>query len=214
MKHFSISLLLCWLSCSCQAQSGYCMSYADYQSNHWITLDTLYVKERSLARQVWWGSGEFKLTTGNKSIDKLLKKEAFAVFFHDSIFVNESRILCNGVKIAKGYTLAFPFGNSQLCYVSWDDNLSAKQSEMAFASAMFGVIGSGMLLPELANCCCYITKGEYRSGMIWAARVDEAYMQRLLSNHSSLLKQFMELKPTDRTRASNVLPLLRAAGYI
>ena len=79
---FLMSLLML-TSVSLKAQCRYCKTYEDYVAGRWQSLDTIYFDQHSKSHQVWWGGSDFTLKTGDKALDKMLKKEVFAVMQAD-----------------------------------------------------------------------------------------------------------------------------------
>ena len=92
MKRILLLILVSALALVSEAQPSYCLSYADFQAGNWLHLDTLIVKRQSRQRRFLMGVGEIKLTSGNKKTDKILKEKAFAILFHDTVFVNCTKL--------------------------------------------------------------------------------------------------------------------------
>ena len=143
MKRVLILIVLSCLSLTgLQAQTRYCMSYADYQADNWEELDSLHVKEMSNGRRLF-GCNDFKLTTGNDSLDKVIKKDVFAVFYNDTLLINCRNIHFRGADyedqtFGNGFTRAYYFYDGRLCFINrWVDE-----------KAMF--VGSQGLLGALA----------------------------------------------------------------
>ena len=113
---FLMSLLML-TSVSLKAQCRYCNSYEDYVAGRWQPLDTVYFDQHTKSHQVWWGGSDFTLKTGDKVLDKMLKKEVFAVMQADTIYVNCRRLLL-GLVIATLITVLLP-DNFFSTYARW-----------------------------------------------------------------------------------------------
>ena len=61
------------------AQCQYCNTYEDFVAGRWQKLDTVYCESHSKSEKILLGINDFSLTTGDKALDKNLKKEAFIV---------------------------------------------------------------------------------------------------------------------------------------
>lgn len=61
MRHLIIIFLAALAAIGAKAQPKYCLSYADFQADRWLPLDTLIIEEASSHAQVNWGVGQFKV---------------------------------------------------------------------------------------------------------------------------------------------------------
>ena len=160
-KRFLTLTLFCCLSFTgLRAQSYYCMSYADYLENNWIELDTLFVKALSNGRKLW-GANDYKLSTGNDSLDKVLKKDAFLVLHQDSLLMNCRYVHYQGADyddktFGNGYTRAYIFGRNQLCFVQpWAD----QKALFMGGQGLLGALAASSM--ALENTRCFLVKLYY-----------------------------------------------------
>ena len=195
---------------SIRAKAMYCMSYADFQADRWIPLDTLYLKTVSKSHRFWLGGNDFNLTTGNEELDKRIKKEAFAVLYHDSLLVNCRNLRYQKTGFGPGYTLGLRYQGSRLCIIN---RLIGKKAAMnqAMAGFMFGAIGGGLAAAEaLKDLRCYVLGEEDEKGRINIQLINDDFMEGLKANYSGLYGQYRFVSDEDkRQSAARVLPLLQ-----
>lgn len=221
MKRILLLLLVSTLAFMAEAQPKYCLSYADFQEDNWLPLDTLFVNHQSKQRQLLIGGSEIKLTSGDKEVDKILKEKAFAVFYHDTIFVNCAKLQYDSNQLGKGYTTALRFGQNKLCFAGSTTLEKKAMSDMNMGSAIFGggLIGGALaarsMRDEMAvSKGCFITKIEFRSGIVKIIAIDDNFVRQYLSTNPKLLEQYEQLKPKERLYAVHIIPLFREAGFI
>ena len=77
-------VLLIALSASVVAQARYCLSYEDFKNDKWVTLDD----SVTVTLENTGGLGDLSFKTGDKDMDKLLKKEVRFIVYNDVLFVN------------------------------------------------------------------------------------------------------------------------------
>ena len=197
------------------AQSKYCLSFADYQADRWIALDTLYLKAHSNARQAWWGGNDFKLTTGNKELDDKIKNDVFAITYHDSIFVNCKNMSYDGQRFGKGYTLAFPYGNNGLCFIHRliGKKHALKDGALAYNFGVLGAVAARQ--DDLENRVCYVIETAEGYDMGSLRLIDDDFMEILLADNDYLLRRYKRPSTkAERRLASNVLEILRLRGLV
>lgn len=208
MKRFFIVLvLLCLSFTGIKAQILYCMSYADFQEGNWTELDTLKMKGRGQ---------NHRIKTENDSLDKVLKDEAFAVSYHDTLFVNKAHMYYNGERFGKGYAPAYIYGRGQICFVSSlprDNGASGVPAVISFG-VMFGAIGAGLMAgayeASLKEYYCFLVKREYEGGRKEARMIDDKFMEKYEESSPEFYAEYMSVKKQrKREAASHVLPLLK-----
>ncbi len=203
VKKVFLLIMLCSLSFSgLTAQIRYCMSYADYQEDNWTELDTLKLKGRT---QDHW------IKTDNDSLNKVLKEEAFAVLYHDTLLVNKAHMYYQGERFGKGYAPAYIYGNGQICFVS---RLPREiDGSRPSTGAMFGAFGgliAGAYAASSEGYYCFLVKREYEGGRKEVRIIDDKYMQRYEKNSPEFYADYMSVKKQKkREAASHVLPLLK-----
>lgn len=208
MKKLSLFTVTIFYALLAYSQTKYCMSYADFQEDKWNVLDTLYIKESSNARKFWTGADDFRLTTGNDSLDKMLKKEAFAVYYNDTLLINCRSIYYHGECFANGYTLGYTYGNGKLCIIN---RLIGDDSGGNVSTPWGGAIG-GFLESAIAstNLRCYIIRREYESGRIEVQMIDDVFMEKFEKKSPEFYAEYMSVKKKHkRESAALLLPLLK-----
>ena len=208
IKKILLLIMLCSLSFSgLTAQIRYCMSYADFQEDNWMELDTLKLKGRAQ---------NHRIKTDNDSLNKVLKDEAFAVLYHDTLLVNKAHMYYQGERFGKGYAPAYIYGNGQICFVSRLPNEKDGSGTPAVLSfgVMFGAIGAGIVAGADAAAregyYCFLVKREYEGGRKEARIIDDKYMQRYEKNSPEFYADYMSVKKQKkREAAAHVLPLLK-----
>lgn len=207
-KRILLLALLCTLSFTgLKAQIYYCMSYADYQEGQWTELDTLKLKGRGQSH---------KIKTDNDSLNKVLKDEAFAVLYHDTLLVNMAHMYYKGERFGKGYAPAYIYGDDQICFVSRlprekDASLAPAAFSMGF---MFGAIGGAIMAGAYAASVeghyCFLVRREYEGGRVEARMIGDEYMQRYEQSSPEFYAEYMSVsKKKRREQAAHVLPLLK-----
>lgn len=218
MRHLIIIFLAALAAIGAKAQPKYCLSYADFQADRWLPLDTLIIEEASSHAQVNWGVGQFKLRSRDKAVNKLLRKAVFAVADGDTLLVNCKKLQIDNQVLGKGYTQAFRFNGNQLCFAAFQSR-DDMNGAMLFGGFFGGAIGGAITAAianehNLKNMACYVTKIEFRSGQVKAVLIDDALMHSLLAGDEQLLATYLKPKEKVRNRATYVLPILEQAGLI
>ena len=220
---FLMSLLML-TSVSLKAQCRYCKTYEDYVAGRWQSLDTIYFDQHSKSHQVWWGGSDFTLKTGDKALDKMLKKEVFAVMQADTIYVNCRNLRYEKARFGNGYSRAIRMGQNDLLFV----NRKIGRKEQMNAGAMAGVFGvlggaigggiaGGMIASDmLKNQVCYVVSGGAdKKGHIILQLMDDEEMHEIVKDRDDLHQLYWNEKDESKRRAaSNVLPILEKAGLI
>ena len=223
---FLMSLLML-TSVSLKAQCRYCNTYEDYVAGRWQPLDAVSVDSYSKSHKFWWGGSDYVMKTGDKAIDKMLKKEAFAVMQADTIYVNCRNLRYEKARFGNGYSRAIRMGQNDLLFV----NRKIGRKEQMNAGAMAGVFGvlggaigggiaGGMIASEmldmLKNQVCYVVSGGAdKKGHIILQLMDDEEMHEIVKDRDDLHQLYWNEKDESKRRAaSNVLPILEKAGLI
>ena len=219
LKRILAAIFLYLVVFPAKAQIRYCLSYTDFQENNWVELDTLFIKHHSRRRQILIGGGEYKLTTGNKPTDKILRIEAFIVEYHDTLFVNCEKLQFDDQEYGKGYAVALRFGGKKLCLAGiTKEEIRNVGNNSALMGVFGGAIGGSIAASDnnkaLQEQKCYVTKIELRSGQVKLEMVNDAFMQLYLLERTDLLEEYHKLSAKERLRASNILPIFRRAGFV
>ena len=220
---FLMSLLML-TSVSLKAQCRYCNSYEDYVAGRWQPLDTVYFDQHSKSHQVWWGGSDFTLKTGDKALDKMLKKEVFAVMQADTIYVNCRNLRYEKARFGNGYSRAIRMGQNDLLFVNRKIGLK-EQMNAGVMAGVFGVLGGaigggiagGMIASDmLKNQVCYVvSSGADKKGHIILQLMDDEEMHEIVKDREDLRQLYWgETDKSKRKAASHVLPILQKAGLI
>lgn len=229
-KSFVLALMLC-LAIASQAQvAKYCMTYSDFVSGNWKSVDELTKGRTKQACQLKTGEKYYYFRTGDKAADKLLKKEAFAVMYGDNLFVNCRNLRYKDCPLdVSSYTHAVRFDNDKVCVMAYKcDNASLLLGIGLTLGSVFvndswvrfgmDVAGTGCLIGNnfLSKTNCYLVdsnangKGKYDTVFM-----NDKYMEQLLSHDESLLEKYMAISnKRNRQSSANVLPILMEKGLI
>lgn len=216
MKKKLITFLLTIIAISANAQCKYCNTYEDFIADRWQKLDTIYCDSHSKTRQLWWGGNDYKLTTGEKAIDKILKKKAFAVMRDDTLYVNCRNLRYENTRFGNGYTKAMRIGQRSLLFVNKIIGSEAQGNVMR-SQFLFGVIGSMITASEqMEQQVCYVISfGANNNGEISIRLIDDRLMEQMINDarHNDLYDEFYaERDPEKRLLAKHVIPILEKAG--
>ena len=211
-----VASLLITMVAEVNAQCCYCNSYEDYVAGQWTMLDTLYVNAHSKGRQFWWGGNDYVLKTGDKALDKYLKKDAFAVMQADTIYVNCRNLRFEGTRFGNGYTRARHIGNRSLLFVNRMIGAEAMRSQQT-AAFMFGGIGAAISASRYAKqqVCYVISAGANSDNHVPIRIIDDALMEQMLEGMDSMkIEYYSEGDNKKRHQATHVVPILERAGLI
>jgi hypothetical protein len=207
-------------------QCGYCKSYKDFLEDKWESLDTVYCKEQSKGHTFMWGYSNYKLTTGDKDIDRILNGAAFAVMQADSIYVNCCHLRFEKASFGNGYCKAARIGQNDLLIVNQligkeaRDNMS---KAMDGPGVMFGAVGAGIAAgiaaqKQMKNKVCYIITPSANGESLYDIELfDDRRMDKLLLSRDliDLHNAYYEEKDKNKRRlAARILPILMEAGII
>ena len=219
-----IATLLAIVALSASAQCRYCYTYEELLDDQWQLLDTVYCKGHSKNRQVWVGGNDYTLTTGDKTIDNILEKEAFAVMLNDTLYVNCRNLRYEKAGFGKGYTQAKRIGQHSLIFVNGFINGDAPAEAGMFAviggtfggaigGAMAGGIAGGVSTKSKQQVCYIISEGADHKGLIKIHLLDDNFMNQIVSVREDLHDEyFAEKNASKRIRATHVIPILEKTG--
>lgn len=189
----------------------YCTSYEDLKSNNWKQADSVQVVTKSRNKQMWWGGTDFKFDSDNKATRQILKKDAFAINYNDTLLVNTRSYKDRGVAFSNGYARAFCLKDGRLLMTYF--NVS-KMNAKAAIGGMFGVIGALAVSASAAgiaqqDVCYIITPGQKKTLII-----DDKLMNELLKDNQSLLDEYNQIEKKENQNAEIVIPLLKKANLL
>lgn len=216
MKKTTLLLLLLSLVTVCEAQNRYCMTYEDFVNNHWVTADTLFVVKRSTLGRMWTGS-DYKIKSDDKSLNSIIKKNAFVVMQGDSMYVNNRNLRFQETGFGGGYSKARKIGTRSIFFVN---RMIGKEveNERTSIGVSFGLAGALIAVSQSMKfqVCYVISSGADEKGRIDIRLIDDDLIkQMLLEQAPSLLKEyFAESDDKKRIAAEHVMPILMKSGLI
>ena len=182
-------------------QYRYCLSYQDFCNNKWEELDNLHFTQRTKNEQMWWGGNVFTVTCDKGPIDKILKKQAFAVMYYDSIYVNCYNLWFQDDRFGKGYVKARRIGNRSLIFVNRTIGQEARGGQNMATFVMFGAIGAAIASASdskrlMKQQVCYIiSKGADEKGRIEIRMVNDDLISKMLNDNGEGSPQWCSRKP-------------------
>ena len=195
-------------------QSRYCKTYEDFIEDRWEQLDTVYIDSHSKSHQFWWGGNDYKLTTGNKDTDNILKKDAFAVMQGDTIYLNCRNLRYDKTRFGNGYTKARRIGERSLLFVNRMIGREVRNDQV-MVGFMFGTVGVAVSANKwMKNQVCYvISSGAEDDGHIAIRPIDDSLMNQMIDNRVDLHEEYYSEKDRKkRMLAIHVIPILEKSG--
>ena len=196
------------------SQCRYCNKYEDFLEGRWEQLDTVYFSSHSKKHQVWVGGNDFTLKAGDKAIDKILTKKAFAVMQADTLYINCRNLRFEKTRFGKGYTKAIRMGKNDLLFVNKMIGRDA-QTNAAMTGFFFGLIGGAIVASDQVKqqVCYVISNGADEKGHIRIRLIEDGLMDQMIVGHDDLHDEYYTEEDTSRRlQASHVLPILEKAG--
>ena len=229
-----IALVLAWFCClAAMAQAGiakYCMSYSDFVNGNWIPVEELTQGRTLQACQLKSLDNHYYFRTGDKTADKVLKKEAFAVMYGDQLFVNCRNLRNNGISLdVTGYTQAVRYDQDKVCVMAYkiDDasfllglglEIASVCVDNKAAKGGLGAAAIGTMISNefLSKTVCYLVDNDADpKGKIAVTRMNDQYMENLLCDDAPLLEQYNAIhNKRSRQSSANVLPILMEKGLV
>ena len=92
MKKLVLMMMVSCLPTMMMAQPAkYCMTYSDYKAHNWNTIESLENGRSEMIPQIKMDESDIKVKSGDKEVDRILKKEVFAITFGKQLYVKLSR---------------------------------------------------------------------------------------------------------------------------
>lgn len=224
MKFFMLAVLLMVAgTVSAQVDAKYCMTYDDFVNNRWTPIESLVGGRTKQMVQIKFDCNQYKVKTGDKEADAVLKKQAFAVEYGGHLYVNCRNLRCNGVVIdVLGYAQAYRFENNKLMVVAYHvstgaflagvaaDVVSVTTPASVAIPSMVGSAAIWMSMDSMSSYRCYILdSGANEKGKTEVTRITDEVMSQILSSDQPLLERYMAVSSKkNRQSASNILPIL------
>ncbi len=205
------------------------MTYEDFVAGNSVSLESLTGGRTQQICQVREEDYQYRIKTGDKEADKILKHQALVVEYGGRLFVNCRYLRCDDIPLEiSNYSEAYRYDGNKLCVVSHWINTAAALAELATGvTAVFtplpvaipsatasAVIGYN--LDKLSNYRCYFLGSQANAkGRTPIVRMDDAFMSNILSDSPDLLQRYNAVsKKRQRQAAANILPFLKAKGLI
>lgn len=231
MRKTLVLIIVCVLPMVSMAAdvAKYCMTYADYVADRWTPVDSLLQGRTLQLCQLEYKSNGYKIKTGDKEADKILKEQVFAVCYGKWIFVNCRNMRYNGSPLdTKNYIRAFRYNGNMLGMAIVRSNTATILTEMCLdVTSYFVPLGVSIALgisswtldltsANLRKCrCFFIDRDSDPNGCYSVTYMNDEYIQCLLVDDFHLLERYMTIsKKKRRQSAANVLPVLISKGLI
>ncbi len=205
------------------------MSYSDFVAGKAVSLDSLVGGRTHQICQIREEDYQFRIKTGDKEADNILKRQALVVEYGGQLYVNCRYLRCQDIPLeACNYTQAYRYDGNKLCVVSHWLNTGAALAEIAthvtavvspLPVAIPAAVGSGILscnMDKLSNYRCYCLDCDANEkGKTPVVRMDDSFMSNILTDSPELLERYNALhSKRQRQSAANILPFLREKGLI
>lgn len=171
-----ILILFLIMATNAMSQGRYCKNYDDFVAGKWEELPSIKIVHHSTSHQFWLGGSDYKVTSHDKKLAKLLKKEVLIVEYHDTLYVNLRPLRFNRYKLGSGYTRAVRIGGNKLAF------FGKKNSMNMFL--FFGVVGSAISeYSSVKNKVCYILDSQGDGKNYQVKKLDDSvYKDALLES--------------------------------
>ena len=150
--------------------------------------------------------------------------------YGNQLYVNSRNLRYNDIPLETSkYIQAVPYGDHKLCVMAYKTNALLALADIGcLASSIFvsnnwvslgligGSIGAGVANHALSDYTCYLIDSNANAkGKTPITRINDAFMENLLSDDASLLGKYMAVKNKHgRQSAANVLPILMEKGLV
>ena len=230
MKKFFVMMMVSCLPTMMIAQPAkYCMTYSDYKTHNWNTIESLVDGRSEMLPQIKMDETDYKVKSGDKATDRILKKEVFAISFGKNLYVNCRNLRCNDIILdTQQYVQAYPYAGNKLLIAVYHINDGAFLLGLgADVASVFTPIGPSIALKsasaalwlnrsKLNSYRCYLIDTDANEkGRYPVTRIDDDYMTNLLSDDAHMLARYNAVSSKrDRQSASNVLAVLTEKGLV
>ena len=230
MKKLVVMMMVSCLPTMMMAQPAkYCMTYSDYKTHNWNTIESLVDGRSEMLPQIKMDETDYKVKSGDKETDRILKKEVFAISFGKNLYVNCRNLRCNDIILdTQQYVQAYPYAGNKLLIAVYHINDGAFLMGLgADVASVFTPIGPSIALKsasaalwlnrsKLNSYRCYLIDTDANEkGRYPVTRIDDDYMTNLLSDDAHMLARYNAVSSKrDRQSASNVLAVLTEKGLV
>ncbi len=206
-----------------------CMTYSDFVAGKWQSVDSLVAGRSKQICQLKMEDNQFKIKTGDKETDNMLKKEALVLEYDGHLYVNCRYLRCNDVPLdVTNYAQAYRYDGDKLCVVAHWINGGAVLAGLAgdivtvaapFPVAASAAVGSTAIWWNMEKLnsyrCYYLDADANEKGKTAVKRIADDFMNEVLTDSPELLERYNALeKKRARQSAANILPFLKEKGLI
>ena len=230
MKKLVVMMMVSCLPTMMMAQPAkYCMTYSDYKAHNWNTIESLVNGRSEMIPQIKMDESDIKVKSGDKEVDRILKKEVFAITFGNQLYVNCRNLRCKDIILdTQNYVQAYPYaGNKLLIAVYHINNGAFLMGLGADVASVFTPLGPSIALRSTSTAlwlsrkkldshrCYLIDTDANEKGRYPVTRIDDDFMAKLLANDAHLLARYNAVSSKkERQSASNVLAVLTEKGLV
>jgi hypothetical protein len=230
MKKLIVMMMVSCLPMMMMAQPAkYCMTYSDYKTHNWNTIESLVNGRSEMIPQIKMDETDYKVKSGDKATDRILKKEVFAISFGKNLYVNCRNLRCKDIILdTQQYVQAYPYAGNKLLIAVYHINDGAFLLGLgADVASIFTPLGPSIALQTASTAlwlnrsklnsyrCYLIDTDANEKGRYAVTRIDDAYMTKLLSDDAHMLARYNAVSSKrERQSASNVLAVLSEKGLV
>jgi hypothetical protein len=230
MKKLIVMMMVSCLPVMMMAQPAkYCMTYSDYKTHNWNTIESLVNGRSEMIPQIKMDETDYKVKSGDKATDRILKKEVFAISFGKNLYVNCRNLRCKDIILdTQQYVQAYPYAGNKLLIAVYHINDGAFLLGLgADVASIFTPLGPSIALQTASTAlwlnrsklnsyrCYLIDTDANEKGRYPVTRIDDDYMTKLLSDDAHMLARYNAVSSKrDRQSASNVLAVLTEKGLV
>ena len=230
MKKLVVMMMVSCLPTMMMAQPAkYCMTYSDYKAHNWNTIESLVNGRSEMIPQIKMDESDIKVKSGDKEVDRILKKEVFAITFGKQLYVNCRNLRCKDIILdTQNYVQAYPYAGNKLLIAVYHINDGAFLLGLgADVASIFTPLGPSIALQTASTAlwlnrsklnsyrCYLIDTDANEKGRYAVTRIDDAYMTKLLSDDAHMLARYNAVSSKrERQSASNVLAVLTEKGLV
>ena len=230
MKKFFVMMMVSCLPMLMMAQPAkYCMTYSDYKTHNWNTIESLVNGRSEMIPQIKMDETDYKVKSGDKATDRILKKEVFAISFGKNLYVNCRNLRCKDIILdTQQYVQAYPYAGNKLLIAVYHINDGAFLLGLgADVASIFTPLGPSIALQTASTAlwlnrsklnsyrCYLIDTDANEKGRYPVTRIDDDYMTNLLSDDAHMLARYNAVSSKrERQSASNVLAVLSEKGLV
>ena len=230
MKKLVVMMMVSCLPTMMMAQPAkYCITYSDYKAHNWNTIESLVNGRSEMIPQIKMDESDIKVKSGDKEVDRILKKEVFAITFGKQLYVNCRNLRCKDIILdTQNYVQAYPYAGNKLLIAVYHINDGAFLLGLgADVASIFTPLGPSIALQTASTAlwlnrsklnsyrCYLIDTDANEKGRYAVTRIDDAYMTKLLSDDAHMLARYNAVSSKrERQSASNVLAVLTEKGLV